>query len=86
MRYAIALHDDGITCGSSCSLEIAIQQHIGVQKEPHGSVHMLGGKRRQTIIDNTDKALISRISAISATLWPFLYNSQVCNWLLPVTR
>jgi hypothetical protein len=50
MRCTIALHDDGITCGSSCSLEIAIQQHIGVQKEPHGSVQMLGGKCRQTII------------------------------------
>jgi len=50
MRCAIALHDDCITCGSPGSLKIAVEEHIGVQKEPYGSAQVLGGKRRQTII------------------------------------
>ncbi len=47
-RGPVAPFYHGITGGGTCSLEIAVQEHVGVEKKPHGLEHMLGGQSSQT--------------------------------------
>jgi len=48
--HPIAKSDDLIAGGRTSSLEVAIQQHIGIKKELHGSMDMLGGQLCQPCV------------------------------------
>ncbi len=49
-RRPIAACDQHIAGSGSRPLEIPVQEHIGVEKEPHGSAHMLGRQRGQAFV------------------------------------